>query len=126
VLTLLIQIQFQELILLPDNDYEEDKYRVEGDVDNAGRYVDRKWDNGVQDLEDAPEDAARWTGEEVQRVEDIPDRIENRFDYDRDRIEDIPDRIENRFDNDVDRVEDIPDDVAGKTLGRFFILSSLS
>lgn len=76
-----------------DNDYEEDKYRVEGDVDDAGRYVERKWDDGVQDVEDAPYDAARWTGEEVQRVEDIPDRIEDRLDYDRDRIENIPDDV---------------------------------
>ena len=102
--------------MLPDNDYEEDKYRVEEDVDDAGRYVDRKWDNGVNDVENFPEDAARWTGREEQRIEDIPDRIENRVDYDVDRVEDIPEDISGwagrkvgdveRFDDNVDNAYD--------------------
>lgn len=29
----------------------------------------------MQDVEDFPDNAARWTGNEVQRVEDIPDDV---------------------------------------------------
>ncbi len=68
--------------------------------------VEEKWDDakyglendvrdGVQDVEDFPEDTARWTGEKVQDVEDIPQDVER------------------KWDNGVQDVEDIPEDVAG-------------
>ena len=60
-----------------EDDWDEDKYRVEQDVD------------------DFPDNAARWTGEKVGEVENIPQDIEN------------------KYDNAVDDVEDIPEDVAG-------------
>lgn len=55
--------------------WDDDKYRAEYDVDRAEGWADRKFDDGVQDVEDFPEDAARWTGNKVQEVEDIPEDI---------------------------------------------------
>jgi hypothetical protein len=89
-----------------DNDYDRDKYDLEEDKYRAEGYVDRKFNDGIEDVEDAPENAARWTGREEQRVEDIPQDIDN--DWDRAKY-----GVENRFDNDVDRVEDAPERVAG-------------
>jgi len=70
----------------------------------------------VNDVEDFPDDAARWTGREGRRIEDIPDRIENRVDYDVDRVEDIPEDVSGwagrkvgdveRFDDNVDNAYD--------------------
>ncbi|KAK3669906.1 hypothetical protein LTR78_010217 [Recurvomyces mirabilis] len=75
--------------------FEEDKYRVEDDV------------------EDFPENAARWTGNKVQEVEDIPEDIEGGFDR-------FGNRVERKWDNAVDDVEDAPEDVsnwAGRKVG---------
>ncbi|KAI9373787.1 hypothetical protein BJX61DRAFT_541455 [Aspergillus egyptiacus] len=55
---------------------------------------EEKKDDLEQDVEDFPEDAARWTGEAVGEVEQVPDRIE-------DGVEDV-----------VQDVEDVPEDVA--------------
>ncbi|THX74915.1 hypothetical protein D6D05_06760 [Aureobasidium pullulans] len=76
-------------------DWEEDKYRAE-----------EKFDRFENRVEDAPEDAARWTGRKVGEVEDIPQDIEN--DYDRMKY-----GAENKWDNAVQDVEDVPEDVAG-------------
>ncbi|KAF3767470.1 hypothetical protein M406DRAFT_350577 [Cryphonectria parasitica EP155] len=76
------------------------------DFGRAEEHVERKWDDGVQDVEDLPEDAARWTGEAVGAVESVPDRVEDDFD----RAED---KVERGWDNTVDAVEDAPEDVAG-------------
>ncbi|KAL3469594.1 hypothetical protein BJX99DRAFT_241050 [Aspergillus californicus] len=65
------------------DEFDEDKARLE------------------QNVEDFPEDAARWTGEAVGEVEQVPDRIEDGFD-------DIGDNIEDA----VDDVEDFPEDAA--------------
>ncbi|KIW40291.1 uncharacterized protein PV06_07502 [Exophiala oligosperma] len=69
--------------------WDEDKYRVENDVRQD-----------VDNVEDFPEDAARWTGRKVQDVEDIPQDIEN------------------KWDNGVQDVEDVPEDVAGWAGGK--------
>ncbi|KAI5248994.1 hypothetical protein E4T43_01097 [Aureobasidium subglaciale] len=76
-------------------DWEEDKYRAE-----------EKFDRFENRVEDAPEDAARWTGRKVGEVEDIPQDIEN--DYDRAKY-----GMENKWDNAVQDVEDVPEDIAG-------------
>jgi len=78
-----------------DEDYDQDKYRVENDVRRDEMGIERRFDNGVQDVQDFPDDAARWAGRETQRVEDIPDRVER------------------RWDNAVQDVEDVPGDVSG-------------
>jgi len=88
------------------NDYDRDKYDLEEDKYRAEGYADRKFNDGIEDVEDAPENAARWAGREEQRVEDIPQDIDN--DWDRAKY-----GVENRVDNDVDRVEDAPERVAG-------------
>ncbi|RLL94224.1 hypothetical protein CFD26_103186 [Aspergillus turcosus] len=54
------------------DDWDEDKERIE------------------ENVEDFPEDAARWTGEKVGEVEAIPDEIENKWDNAVDDVEDIP------------------------------------
>jgi len=78
--------------------------------------IERRFDNGVNDVENFPDDAARWAGRETQRVEDIPDRVERRWDQDVQRVEDIPDDVSGwagrkvgdveRFDDGVDRFGD--------------------
>jgi hypothetical protein len=94
------------LLTCTDERWDEDKERIE------------------QNVEDFPEDAARWTGEkvcallsclqtdadnhgyQVGEVERIPENIEQGWD----RTED---RIENKWDNAVDDVEDFPENAAG-------------
>lgn len=53
---------------------------------------DGEWDNTKdrmeQNVEDFPEDAARWTGDKVGEVEAIPDNIEEGFDRFGDKIRD--------------------------------------
>ncbi|KAJ4377738.1 hypothetical protein N0V83_000568 [Neocucurbitaria cava] len=101
-------------------DWDQDKYRVENDVENfpenaagwtgeqVGRVenfddrVENRVDNAVDDVEDLPENAARWTGEKVQEVEDIPQDINNRWDN---AVGDV-DRFGERMDNSYDAGRD--------------------
>jgi len=76
-------------------DWDRDEERVDYDADRAGNYVENKFDNGVQDVEDAPEDVAGWAGRKTQEVEDIPQDIDR------------------KWDNGVQDVEDVPEDIAG-------------
>ena len=64
--------------------------------------------NGVQDVEDFPENAARWTGEKVQEVEDIPQDMENKWDNMVGGVERFGDNMENAYDEgrDEQRYED--------------------
>lgn len=78
-----------------DDDWKRDEYRAED-----------RFDNGIQDVEDLPDDAARWTGRKVQDVEDIPQDVE--YGYDRMKY-----GVEDRVDNAVYDVEDAPEEVAG-------------
>lgn len=55
--------------------------------------MDQKVYDGVQNVEDFPEDAARWTGEKVQEVEDIPQDIDRKWDNFKDDVEDVPQDI---------------------------------
>ncbi|EMF12703.1 uncharacterized protein SEPMUDRAFT_45291 [Sphaerulina musiva SO2202] len=80
--------EMKEKIEGTEERFEEDKYRAED-----------------RDVEDAPEDVARWAGRKVQDVEDIPQDIEGGFDR-------FGERVENRWDNAVDAVEDAPEDAA--------------
>ncbi|RHZ56690.1 uncharacterized protein CDV56_107149 [Aspergillus thermomutatus] len=76
---------------------------------HEGEKIHDRWDEDKdrieQNVEDFPEDAARWTGEKVGEVEQIPENIEQSWD----RTED---RIENKWDNAVDDVEDFPENAA--------------
>lgn len=104
--------------------FEEDKYRAEYDVNRAENYVDNKVYNGVQDVEDFPEDAARWTGRKVQEVEDIPEDVDRKFDNFKNDVEDIPDDIAYGVGDvvgDVDRFGDNMDNAydAGRDEGRY-------
>lgn len=78
--------------------------------------MERRWDDGVQDVEDLPEDAARWTGEAVGAVESVPDRVEYGVDRAEDRVEygvdRVEDKVEDGWDNTVDAVEDAPENLA--------------
>lgn len=78
--------------------------------------MERHWDNGVQSVEDLPQDAARWTGEAVGTVESVPDRVEYDFDRAEDRVEDgfedAGRKVEDGWDNTVDAVEDAPENMA--------------
>ncbi|PSS02254.1 hypothetical protein BD289DRAFT_422266 [Coniella lustricola] len=81
--------------------------------------VERTWDNGVQDVEGLPEDAARWGGEAVGAAEDLPEDAARWTGEAVGAIESVPDRLEGDFDRaedrveyDVDRVEDAPEEAA--------------
>ncbi|CAN8103082.1 unnamed protein product [Discula destructiva] len=50
---------------------------VEYDVDRAEDKVEDGWDNTVDAVEDAPENLAEWVGEGVGRVEHAGDEVEN-------------------------------------------------
>jgi len=112
---------------LTEDKWDEDKYRTEERFDDIGNRVDydgdrvenwgeRKVYDGVQDIENFPEDAAQWTGNKVQEVEDIPEDIERKWDNAKQDVEDVPediaygvgdivggvDRFGNRMDNAYD------------------------
>ena len=50
---------------------------VEQGFDRFGDGIERKWDNAVDDVEDAPENVAGWVGEKVGDVERFGDDVEN-------------------------------------------------
>lgn len=62
-------------------------------MDRAENWGDRKVYGGVQDVEDFPKDAARWTGEKVQEVEDIPDHVDRKWDNFKQDIDDVPEDV---------------------------------
>lgn len=78
--------------------------------------MERRFDDGVQDVEDFPEDAARWTGEAVGEIESVPDRVEDGFDRAEDNVEygvdRAEDKVEDGWDNTVEAVEDAPENLA--------------
>lgn len=86
------------------------------DFGREEEHMERRWDDGVQDVEEFPEDAARWTGEAVGAVESVPDRVEYDVDRAEDRVEqgwdNTEDRVEQGWDNTVDAVEDAPENLA--------------
>lgn len=64
---------------------------MEQGFDRFGNNVENKWDNAVDDVEDAPENVAGWVGEKVGDVErfgddvgDYGDRLDNAYDQGRD------------------------------------------
>jgi len=79
--------------------------KVEGDWDQDKYRAEQRFDNGINDVENAPDDAARWAGRGVQDVDDIPqdvDRWKDREEY----------RVDQKWDNGVQDVEDAPEDAA--------------
>lgn len=100
-------------------------------AENFGReehHLEQKWDDGVQNVEDMPQDAARWTGEAVGGVEHGFDRAEDRVDRAEDDVEQgwdragdnieqgwdrTEDKVEGGWDNTVNAVEDAPENLAG-------------
>lgn len=50
---------------------------VEQGFDRFGDRVERKWDNAVDDVEDAPENVAGWVGEKVGDVERFGDDVQD-------------------------------------------------
>lgn len=87
--------------------------------------MEQRFDDGVQNVEDLPEDAARWTGEAVGAVESVPGRVEYGVDRAEDHVEYDVDRVENKvedgWDNTVDAVEDAPENLAewvGESVGK--------
>lgn len=101
---------------------------AEGDWDREKYRVENRFEHGVQNVEDFPDDAARWAGRtvwpsslcpcspspspvpsthplgQVQNIEDIPQDVENDFDR-------VKYGVEDRFDDAVQDVEDIPQDI---------------
>jgi hypothetical protein len=100
----------------PENSFNNEENRLGYDADNAGNYVENKFDDGVQDVEDFPEDTSRWAGRKVQEVEDIPQDIEGRVNRAVQDVEDVPNDVAGwagreggrikRFDDNVDNAYD--------------------
>lgn len=88
-----------------ENRFEGDKYRMENRVDN-----------GIQDVEDLPEDAAAWTGRRVGDVERFDDGVRRKWDDGVQDVEDAPEDVANwagrkvgdveRFDDNIDNAYD--------------------
>jgi hypothetical protein len=100
--------------------------------------MERRFDDGVEHVEEFPEDAARWTGEAVGEVEAVPDRVEEVWDRAEENVEEGWDRagenieegwerteenveegwdragenIEDGWDETVDAVENAPENIA--------------
>lgn len=78
--------------------------------------MERHWDNGVQHVEDFPEDAAHWTGEAVGSVEAVTDKIEHGFDRAEENVEEgfenAGHKVEHGWDETVDAVEHAPENLA--------------
>jgi hypothetical protein len=94
--------------------WDEDKYRAE-----------QKFDDGINDVEDAPEMAAQWMGRKVQDVDDVADdaedwkdreeyRVERKWDDGVQDVEDAPENVARWFGRKVQDVEDIPQDIEGR------------
>ncbi|KAK3062967.1 hypothetical protein LTS18_003020 [Coniosporium uncinatum] len=79
---------------------------IDQGLDRFGNRIENRWDNAVDDVEDFPENTARWTGEKVQEVEDIPQGIDQGWD----RMEN---RVEGDFDNTFGGVERFGDRMDG-------------
>lgn len=77
-----------------EGDWRRDEDRLDDRVDYDKDRVENSFSNAGQDIEQFPDDAARWTGRKVGEVEDIPGDVRN--DYD-----DAKYGIENKFDNAV-------------------------
>lgn len=86
-----------------EEDWDGDKYRMEQRVDNFGN-----------DVENLPENAANWTGQQVGNVENFGDRVENRWDNTVDDVEDFPEDAARWTGEKVQAVEDIPQDIENK------------
>ena len=101
---------------------------VEQGFDEFGNRAERRFDDTVENIEDAPERVEQNFDEfgnrvearfdnTVQDVEDAPERVEQNFDEFGNRVEQnfdaFGDGVERRFDNAVDDVEDAPQEVAG-------------
>jgi hypothetical protein len=92
---------------------------VEQGFDRFGDGVERRFDNTVENIEDAPErveqnfdefgdGVERRFDDAVEDVEDAPERVEQSFDR-------FGDGVERRFDDAVEDVQDAPEEVAGWT-----------
>ena len=90
---------------------------VEQNFDQFGNSVERRYDNTVDNIEDAPERVE-------QNFDEFGNSVERRFDNAVDDVEDAPERVEQgfdrfgngverRFDDAVDDVQDAPEEVAG-------------
>lgn len=65
--------------------------------------MENKWDNAVDDVENFPENAAEWTGEQVGNVE-------NKWDNAVDDVQDFGDRMDNAYDEGRDEARYDDDD----------------
>ena len=59
--------------------YEEDKHRIDRWEDGEESRIDNFGDRMGNDIENAPETMANWTGRKVGEVEDIPDRVQRKW-----------------------------------------------
>ncbi|TFK51141.1 hypothetical protein OE88DRAFT_1808621 [Heliocybe sulcata] len=80
-----------------------------------GELVEEGFDKVVNNVEEFPNNAARWTGEAVGDVENIPQDVDNDYERAKCNVENDYDQakygVENTVDGAIQGVEDIPQDI---------------
>lgn len=79
-------------------------------MENFGDKVEDKWDNAVDNVENFPENAANWTGEQVGHIENFGDDVADKWDGAVDSVQDFGDRMDNAYDEGRDEARYDDDD----------------
>jgi uncharacterized protein YktA (UPF0223 family) len=77
----------------------------------ANKKIEDGFDEFGNKVENFPENAANWTGEQVGNVENFGDRVENKYDNAVDDVENFPENAANWTGEQVGKVENFGDDV---------------
>jgi len=88
-----VEEKWDEDKYLAEERVDSARYRADYDADRVENWGEQKVYDGVQDVENFPENAARWTGEKVQEVEDIPEDVDRKWDNFKQDVEDVPEDI---------------------------------
>lgn len=72
----------------------------------------RKVDEFGNAIEEFPENAANWTGQQVGNIENFGDRVEDKWDSAVDNVENFPENAAEWTGEQVGKVENFGDDVA--------------
>jgi uncharacterized protein YktA (UPF0223 family) len=77
----------------------------------ANKQIEDGFDEFGNKIENFPENAANWTGEQVGNIENFGDSVENKFDNAVDDVENFPENAANWTGEQVGKVENFGDDV---------------
>ena len=88
--------------------------KTEEGWDNTKEHVENGFDEFGNKVENFPENASRWTGEQVGRAENFGDDVEQKWDDGVQDVEDFPENAARWTGEKVQEVEDIPQDIENK------------